>query len=184
MSGQLGALAKSMNVGTPSREVINNPVTLESTVNGALVTVQRNSIAHAELAQGENGMLVKTHNPNGRSRMFNAGVGFNADGTIKGREHLIQQRTPAKDVQNISPAQAAVRARGGDNSETTVVEDPALAAAEVELAEANDKVEKARLQEAEAKQAAAAAEQENVELKRQLREIKAAQGTATQVKKR
>jgi hypothetical protein len=152
---QLETLAKSMSAGTVAREVINNPITLQSTVNGALVTVQKNSIAHAELAQGENGMLVKGYNPQNRGRVFAAGVGFNPDGTIKGREHLVgqPQRVPGADVTAISPAQAAVRARGNEAwapaAEVGVQED---ASAELEIADANDRAAQAGLATAEANQ--------------------------------
>jgi hypothetical protein len=153
---QLETLAKSMSAGTVAREVINNPITLQSTVNGALVTVQKNSIAHAELAQGENGMLVKGYNPQNRGRVFAAGVGFNPDGTIKGREHLVgqPQRVPGADVTAISPAQAAVRARGneawaGGQEAQSVVE---TSSAEVEIADANDRAAQAGLLTAEANQ--------------------------------
>lgn len=177
---QLDTLAKSMSAGTTSREVIRDPITLQSTVNGSLVTVQRNSIAHAELAQGENGMLVKAYNPNGRSKSFTSNVGFNSDGTIKGREHLIQQpaRTPGNDVRNISPAMAAVRSRG-DSVEGSMVQEGTNPEAEIALQEANDALSRSQLAEAEAKQASVAAEAENAELKKQLREMKSTQAVRT-----
>lgn len=158
---QIETLAKSMSAGTVSREVINNPITLQSTVNGALVTVQKNSIAHAELAQGENGMLVKGYNPNNRTRSFGVGVGFNPDGTIKGREHLIGQpsRVPGADITAISPAQAAVRSRGTfAPAEGSVQEDPSISLAEQAAEEANDRAAQAGLVAAEANQKLAASE--------------------------
>jgi hypothetical protein len=178
---QLDTLAKSMSAGTPAREVIRDPITLQSTVNGSLVTVQRNSIAHAELAQGENGMLVKAYNPTGRSKAFTSGVGFNTDGTIKGREHLIQKpaRSPGNDVQNISPAMAAVRNRGEDSTEDQSSEN------EVALQEANDATSRAQLEAADAKQAQATAEAELAEMKAKMREMNKSSATvATAVKKR
>lgn len=156
---QLETLAKSMSAGTLPREKINNPITLQSTVNGALVTVQKNSIAHAELAQGENGMLVKGYNPNNRTRSFGVGVGFNSDGTIKGREHLVDQptRTPGNDIKLVSPAVAAVRARGKFPQQAHAQEPVQEQGNEVEIAEANDRVSRAHLETAEANQKLAAA---------------------------
>jgi hypothetical protein len=179
---QLDALTAKMNSGTVAREVISDPITLESTVNGARITVQRNSIAHAELAQGENGMLVK--GINSRSKAFNVGVGFNKDGTIKGREHLIK-RTPGADVRNVSPAQAAVRARESAQElvENAVVEtSQALADAEAQIAEANDKASKAQLEAAETKQQLAALEESQANLRKQLAEARSSQSDS--VKKR
>lgn len=180
---QLETLAKSMSAGTLPREKINNPITLQSTVNGALVTVQKNSIAHAELAQGENGMLVKGYNPNNRSKSFASGVDFNPDGTIKGREHLIPQRTPGNDVKTISPAQSAMRLRGepGQNGSVNEID----TASELAVQEANDLAAKAQLETAEANQKLAAAEAEAAEMRKRLREMKAEQGSKVQqIKKR
>jgi hypothetical protein len=164
------------------QEVINNPITLQSTVNGALITVQKNSIAHAELAQGENGMLVKGYNPNNRTKAFGVGVGFNTDGTIKGREHLIPQRTPGNDVKTISPAQAAMRLRGDSTQDGPVEVDTA---SELAISEANEATARAQMAEAEANQRTVAAEAEAAEMRKQLRDLKAEQGSKTQqVKKR
>jgi hypothetical protein len=177
---QLDALTSKMNSGTLPREVIRDPITLESTVNGARITVQRNSIAHAELAQGENGMLVK--GVNARSKAFSVGVGFNKDGTIKGREHLMQ-RTPGQDVRTVSPAQAAVRSRE-TAQEMADAATEATAAAELAVSEANDKAAKAQMETAELKQQMAAMEESQANLRRQLGEARANLSQNESVKKR
>lgn len=185
---QLETLAKSMSAGTLPREKINNPITLQSTVNGALVTVQKNSIAHAELAQGENGMLVKGYNPNNRTRSFGVGVGFNPDGTIKGREHLIDPstRVPGNDVKMVSPAIAAVRARGEFPQESEQVQEQGN---EAEIAEANDRASRAQLETAEANQKLAEAAKKEAAMAAEIAALKAAAvdtkaAPAKQIKKR
>ena len=186
---QLKTLAESMSTGALPREKINNPITLQSTVNGALVTVQKNSIAHAELAQGENGMLVKGYNPNNRTRSFGVGVGFNTDGTIKGREHLIDPstRVPGNDVKMVSPAMAAVRARGEfpQQAQEQVQEQ----GNEAEIAEANDRASRAQFETAEANQKLAESEAKAEAMAAEIAALKAAAAdpktaTAKQIKKR
>jgi hypothetical protein len=102
------SLYKAMEQASPQARVekISDPITLQSTVNGALVTVQRNSIAHAEMAKGENGMLVRIHNPQNRSRGVSPGVDFK-DGVIVREGGSSTQKTTV-----IAPAaQAAIRRR-------------------------------------------------------------------------
>ena len=145
-------------------EKINDPVTLISNVNGAKVTVQRNSIAHAELAKGENGMLVKVHNPHNRTRGVSPGVAFK-DGVIV-REPMVVQG--GSQVTTIAPAaQAMIRQRDesalhagvadmlDDNTSTAGTQEfasEAEAAKDLELTNAN-----ARIAELEASIAATAA---------------------------
>lgn len=164
---QLESLSKSMNGGNVQREIIKDPITLQSTVNGSLVTVQRNSIAHAELAQGENGMLVKGYNPTNRSSSFGVGVGFNPDGTIKGREHLIQPqatRAPGADVRTISPALAAVRQRDTGSDVAVMSADEV----EVNTAELQDQASMFALREAELNQQLAAEREKTTTLQAQV----------------
>jgi len=119
MSGIQG-LYKAMEQANPNQRVeqINDPITLESTVNGARVTVQRNSIAHAEMAKGENGMLVRVHNPTNRSRSVSPGVDFK-DGMI------VRDGQPSTQTTVIAPAaQAAIRRRQADGGNTAAATKP------------------------------------------------------------